>query len=76
MLQRALLSPVPAVSTAMKEIYLQWAYRTGGYKKARKLFSRYTHTLSEVNLVTPAVIVMNTLINVQKCGVRLNFINL
>ncbi|XP_017337040.1 U3 small nucleolar RNA-associated protein 6 homolog [Ictalurus punctatus] len=37
--QKALLTHVPAVSTAMKEIYLQWAYRTGGYKKARKLFT-------------------------------------
>ncbi|MCJ8730114.1 hypothetical protein PDJAM_G00114380 [Pangasius djambal] len=37
--QKALLSPVPAVSAALKEIYLQWAYRTGGYKKARKLFT-------------------------------------
>ncbi|KAM9481968.1 U3 small nucleolar RNA-associated protein 6 homolog [Clarias gariepinus] len=37
--QRALLSPVPQVSTVLKELYLQWAYRTGGYKKARKLFT-------------------------------------
>ncbi|KAB5584673.1 hypothetical protein PHYPO_G00110190 [Pangasianodon hypophthalmus] len=37
--QKAMLSPVPAVSAALKEIYLQWAYRTGGYKKARKLFT-------------------------------------
>ncbi|KAF5897003.1 U3 small nucleolar RNA-associated protein 6, partial [Clarias magur] len=37
--QRALLSPVPQVSTVLKEMYLQWAYRTGGYKKARKLFT-------------------------------------
>ncbi|XP_060774568.1 U3 small nucleolar RNA-associated protein 6 homolog isoform X2 [Neoarius graeffei] len=37
--QKALVCPVPAVSTALKEMYLQWAYRTGGYKKARKLFT-------------------------------------
>ncbi|KAI5613768.1 U3 small nucleolar RNA-associated protein 6-like [Silurus asotus] len=37
--QKALLSPVPAVSTALKEIYLKWAYTSGGYKKARKLFT-------------------------------------
>ncbi|XP_066522264.1 U3 small nucleolar RNA-associated protein 6 homolog [Hoplias malabaricus] len=36
--QKALVSPVPAVSTALKETYLDWAYRTGGYKKARKIF--------------------------------------
>lgn len=36
--QKALLSPVPAISTALKETYLEWAYKTGGYKKARKTF--------------------------------------
>uniref|UniRef100_A0A673N827 U3 small nucleolar RNA-associated protein 6 homolog n=1 Tax=Sinocyclocheilus rhinocerous TaxID=307959 RepID=A0A673N827_9TELE len=37
-----LLSPVPAVSSAMKEKYLEWSYKTGGYKRARKTFTRYT----------------------------------
>lgn len=37
--QKSLLSPVSVVSTAMKELYLLWAYRTGGYRKARKLFT-------------------------------------
>uniref|UniRef100_A0A4W4EMM9 UTP6 small subunit processome component n=1 Tax=Electrophorus electricus TaxID=8005 RepID=A0A4W4EMM9_ELEEL len=36
--QKALLSTVPAVSAAMKETYLEWAYKTGGYKRARKTF--------------------------------------
>uniref|UniRef100_A0A8B9RMM1 UTP6 small subunit processome component n=1 Tax=Astyanax mexicanus TaxID=7994 RepID=A0A8B9RMM1_ASTMX len=36
--QKALLSPVPAISTALKETYLEWAFKTGGYKKARKTF--------------------------------------
>lgn len=36
--QKAILSPVPAISTALKEAYLEWAYKTGGYKKARKTF--------------------------------------
>ncbi|KAJ8363507.1 hypothetical protein SKAU_G00123380 [Synaphobranchus kaupii] len=37
--QRGLISPVPAVSMEMKEKYLDWSYRTGGYKKARKTFT-------------------------------------
>ncbi|XP_064180277.1 U3 small nucleolar RNA-associated protein 6 homolog [Anguilla rostrata] len=37
--QRGLSSPVPAVSMEMKEKYLDWSYRTGGYKKARKTFT-------------------------------------
>ncbi len=41
-LQKGLLSPVPAVSSAMKEKYLEWSYKTGGYKRARKTFTRYT----------------------------------
>ncbi|XP_076871559.1 U3 small nucleolar RNA-associated protein 6 homolog [Brachyhypopomus gauderio] len=36
--QKALLSPVPAVSGALKETYLEWAYKIGGYKRARKTF--------------------------------------
>uniref|UniRef100_A0A673N837 U3 small nucleolar RNA-associated protein 6 homolog n=1 Tax=Sinocyclocheilus rhinocerous TaxID=307959 RepID=A0A673N837_9TELE len=40
--QKGLLSPVPAVSSAMKEKYLEWSYKTGGYKRARKTFTRYT----------------------------------
>ncbi|XP_050967843.1 U3 small nucleolar RNA-associated protein 6 homolog [Labeo rohita] len=37
--QKGLLSPVPAVSSAMKEKYLEWSYKTGGYKRARKTFT-------------------------------------
>ncbi|KAG5278961.1 hypothetical protein AALO_G00104630 [Alosa alosa] len=37
--QKGLLSPVPDVSSAVKEKYLDWSYRTGGYKKARKTFT-------------------------------------
>ncbi|XP_056607400.1 U3 small nucleolar RNA-associated protein 6 homolog [Triplophysa dalaica] len=37
--QKGLLSPVPVVSAAMKEKYLEWSYKTGGYKKARKTFT-------------------------------------
>ncbi|XP_068448212.1 U3 small nucleolar RNA-associated protein 6 homolog [Clinocottus analis] len=37
--QRGLLSPVAAVSMAIKESYLDWSYSTGGYKKARKTFT-------------------------------------
>uniref|UniRef100_A0A8C8GEB3 UTP6 small subunit processome component n=1 Tax=Oncorhynchus tshawytscha TaxID=74940 RepID=A0A8C8GEB3_ONCTS len=33
-----LLSVVPAVSMEIKEKYLDWSYRAGGYKKARKTF--------------------------------------
>ncbi|XP_048054081.1 U3 small nucleolar RNA-associated protein 6 homolog [Megalobrama amblycephala] len=36
--KKGLLSPVPAVSSAMKEKYLEWSYKTGGYKRARKTF--------------------------------------
>uniref|UniRef100_A0AAR2II18 UTP6 small subunit processome component n=1 Tax=Pygocentrus nattereri TaxID=42514 RepID=A0AAR2II18_PYGNA len=38
LLQKALSSPVPAISAALKETYLEWAYKTSGYKKARKIF--------------------------------------
>uniref|UniRef100_A0A8C7CK87 UTP6 small subunit processome component n=1 Tax=Oncorhynchus kisutch TaxID=8019 RepID=A0A8C7CK87_ONCKI len=37
--QRGLLSVVPAVSMEIKEKYLDWSYRAGGYKKARKTFT-------------------------------------
>ncbi|XP_062401136.1 U3 small nucleolar RNA-associated protein 6 homolog isoform X2 [Sardina pilchardus] len=37
--QKGLLSPVPDVSSAVKEKYLEWSCRTGGYKKARKTFT-------------------------------------
>ncbi|XP_036427306.1 U3 small nucleolar RNA-associated protein 6 homolog [Colossoma macropomum] len=36
--QKALSSPVPDISAALKETYLEWAYKGGGYKKARKIF--------------------------------------
>ncbi|KAM4692039.1 U3 small nucleolar RNA-associated protein 6 homolog [Rhinophrynus dorsalis] len=38
--QKAIMLPIPAVSRVMKEKYLDWAYRTKGYKKAKKVFSR------------------------------------
>uniref|UniRef100_A0A8C1PJX7 UTP6 small subunit processome component n=1 Tax=Cyprinus carpio TaxID=7962 RepID=A0A8C1PJX7_CYPCA len=38
-LTKGLLSLVPAVSSAMKEKYLEWSYKTGGYKRARKTFT-------------------------------------
>ncbi|XP_051987149.1 U3 small nucleolar RNA-associated protein 6 homolog [Xyrauchen texanus] len=37
--QKGLLSQVPAVSSSMKEKYLEWSYKTGDYKRARKVFS-------------------------------------
>ncbi|MEQ2177216.1 hypothetical protein GOODEAATRI_001490 [Goodea atripinnis] len=37
---RGLLSPVTAVAMEMKELYLDWSYSAGGYKKARKTFAR------------------------------------
>nr|XP_056708230.1 U3 small nucleolar RNA-associated protein 6 homolog [Euleptes europaea] len=37
--QKSLLATLPADSITMKEKYLEWAYRTGGYKKARKVFT-------------------------------------
>uniref|UniRef100_A0A8C7HF61 UTP6 small subunit processome component n=1 Tax=Oncorhynchus kisutch TaxID=8019 RepID=A0A8C7HF61_ONCKI len=37
--RRGLLSVVPAVSMEIKEKYLDWSYRAGGYKKARKTFT-------------------------------------
>ncbi|XP_036396213.1 U3 small nucleolar RNA-associated protein 6 homolog isoform X1 [Megalops cyprinoides] len=37
--QKGIISPVPSVSTEMKEKYLDWSYRTSGYKKARKTFT-------------------------------------
>lgn len=38
--QRGLQSAVAAVAMEMKERYLDWSYSTGGYKKARKTFTR------------------------------------
>uniref|UniRef100_A0A8C1XVE1 UTP6 small subunit processome component n=1 Tax=Cyprinus carpio TaxID=7962 RepID=A0A8C1XVE1_CYPCA len=43
--QKGLLSPVPAVSSTMKEKYLEWSYKTGGYKRARKTFTG-THQIN------------------------------
>lgn len=37
--QKGLLSPVSAVAMEMKEQYLAWSYKAGGYKKARKTFT-------------------------------------
>ncbi|XP_041072517.1 U3 small nucleolar RNA-associated protein 6 homolog isoform X2 [Carcharodon carcharias] len=37
--QRALRTPIPAVSITVKEKYLDWAFKTGSYKKARKVFT-------------------------------------
>ncbi|XP_010871256.2 U3 small nucleolar RNA-associated protein 6 homolog [Esox lucius] len=37
--QRGLRSAVRAVSMDIKEKYLDWSYRVGGYKKARKTFT-------------------------------------
>ncbi|XP_078082010.1 U3 small nucleolar RNA-associated protein 6 homolog [Mustelus asterias] len=37
--QRAIQVPVPAISVSVKERYLDWALKTGGYKKARKVFT-------------------------------------
>uniref|UniRef100_A0A665X8R5 UTP6 small subunit processome component n=1 Tax=Echeneis naucrates TaxID=173247 RepID=A0A665X8R5_ECHNA len=36
--KRGLLSAVAAVAMEMKELYLDWSYSTGEYKKARKTF--------------------------------------
>ncbi|XP_043819174.1 U3 small nucleolar RNA-associated protein 6 homolog [Dromiciops gliroides] len=37
--QKSLLATVPADSVIMKEKYLDWAYRTGGHKKAKRVFT-------------------------------------
>ncbi|XP_029456568.1 U3 small nucleolar RNA-associated protein 6 homolog isoform X2 [Rhinatrema bivittatum] len=37
--QKSILVPNPAVSVTMKEKYLDWAYRIGGYKKAKRVFT-------------------------------------
>ncbi|XP_042303507.1 U3 small nucleolar RNA-associated protein 6 homolog [Sceloporus undulatus] len=37
--QKSLLATLPVDSVTMKEKYLEWAYRTDGYKKARKVFT-------------------------------------
>ncbi|POI35413.1 hypothetical protein CIB84_000832 [Bambusicola thoracicus] len=38
--QRSLHAIAPAESVTMKEKYLDWAYRSGGYKKVRRVFTR------------------------------------
>ncbi|KAM3844584.1 U3 small nucleolar RNA-associated protein 6 homolog isoform 2-T2 [Vipera latastei] len=38
--QKSLLATLPADSIALKEKYLEWAHRTGGYKKAKQVFIR------------------------------------
>ncbi|KAG8446060.1 hypothetical protein GDO86_013798 [Hymenochirus boettgeri] len=37
--KKAIIVPDPAVARVMKERYLEWAYRTQGYKNARKVFN-------------------------------------
>uniref|UniRef100_A0A8V1ADW5 UTP6, small subunit processome component n=1 Tax=Gallus gallus TaxID=9031 RepID=A0A8V1ADW5_CHICK len=37
--QRSLHAVAPAESVTMKEKYLDWAYRSGGYKKVRRVFT-------------------------------------
>ncbi|XP_020639376.3 U3 small nucleolar RNA-associated protein 6 homolog [Pogona vitticeps] len=37
--QKSLLATLPADSLTMREKYLEWAYKTGGYKKAKKVFT-------------------------------------
>ncbi|NXK33089.1 UTP6 protein, partial [Piprites chloris] len=37
--QRSLRATTPAESVTMKEMYLDWTYRSGGYKKVKKLFT-------------------------------------
>ncbi|XP_008414089.1 U3 small nucleolar RNA-associated protein 6 homolog [Poecilia reticulata] len=37
--KRGLLSSVTAIAMEMKELYLDWSYSVGGYKKARKTFT-------------------------------------
>lgn len=43
--KRALLAVTGANSITLKEKYLDWAYRSGGYKKARAVFKRYSQAL-------------------------------
>ncbi|XP_048466760.1 U3 small nucleolar RNA-associated protein 6 homolog isoform X2 [Rhincodon typus] len=38
--QRALQTPIAAVSVTVKERYLDWALKARGYKRARKVFNR------------------------------------
>ncbi|NXU84031.1 UTP6 protein, partial [Xiphorhynchus elegans] len=37
--QRSLRATTPAESVTMKEMYLDWTYRHGGYKKVKRLFT-------------------------------------
>ncbi|NWS30565.1 UTP6 protein, partial [Polioptila caerulea] len=37
--QRSLYATTPAESVTMKEMYLDWTYRNGGYKKVKRLFT-------------------------------------
>ncbi|NWX36584.1 UTP6 protein, partial [Notiomystis cincta] len=37
--QRSLHATMPAESVTMKEMYLDWTYRNGGYKKVKRLFT-------------------------------------
>lgn len=51
-LQKAILAVTGADSVTLKEKYLDWAYRSVGYKKARAVFKRYSQ-ISIVVLVSP-----------------------
>lgn len=43
-----------ADSVTLKDKYLDWAYRSSGYKKARAVFKRYTQTcVAVMSLSTP-----------------------
>ncbi|XP_062886782.1 U3 small nucleolar RNA-associated protein 6 homolog [Mobula hypostoma] len=37
--QQALRTSIPAISVSVKENYLDWAFRMGGHRKARKVFA-------------------------------------
>lgn len=39
-LQKSLHATTPAESVTMKEMYLDWTYRNGGYKKVKRVFTR------------------------------------
>ena len=50
--KRAIFRLSGADSVPVKEKYLNWAYRSGGYKKARDVFKRYLQTCAAVTCLT------------------------
>uniref|UniRef100_A0A3P8W9H0 UTP6 small subunit processome component n=1 Tax=Cynoglossus semilaevis TaxID=244447 RepID=A0A3P8W9H0_CYNSE len=66
----ALRCGVPAVSMEIKDCYLSWSYTTGGYKKARKIFT----SLQEIRPLSKAFFIKMIQIEKDQETPRMNYL--